>query len=125
MKIKNLITTLLIIVLLIPFVSHITADTSKDQPKKFEVTFTVTYNAITLEAAAEKEKDFRKRYIDACNVDVTIKEVSGMTFSTLQWQTIQVDSQLDSELTPGEKNALENATREFVSISEFKNKENF
>ena len=42
--------------------------------KKFEVTFTVTYNAITLQEAAVLEGTFRRQYQDACKVDVSVKE---------------------------------------------------
>ena len=45
------------------------------QPKKFEVIYTVKYNAITLERASDLEKMFRELYKDACNVDVIVKEV--------------------------------------------------
>lgn len=45
--------------------------------KKFTVTFTVTYNTISLEDAAKKESVFRELYKDACTVDVSVKESSS------------------------------------------------
>ena len=54
-----------------------------DSPKakKFEVIFTVKYNAITLEEAAKKEMIFRELYKDACIVDVKVKESQGLTLT--------------------------------------------
>lgn len=46
------------------------------EAQKFEVTFTVTYNAISLEDAAKKEKEFREQFKDACKVDISIKKVT-------------------------------------------------
>ncbi len=45
-------------------------------PKKFQATFTVRYNAITLDEAAKREMVFRELYADACKVDVKVEEVS-------------------------------------------------
>jgi len=64
---------IIMILLIIGLVSGI-------QPKKFEVTYTVKYNAITLERASDLEKMFRELYKDACKVDVVIKESQGGMF---------------------------------------------
>ena len=53
---------------------------NKLTPKKFKTTLVVVYNAITLEEAAEKEKIFREKYIDACSVDVKLEEISVMSW---------------------------------------------
>lgn len=59
----------------------------KPKSKKFEVVLTVKYNAITLEEAAQKEKEFRARYSDACKVDITLKKADEgeFTLSTGSW----------------------------------------
>ena len=61
------------------------------QPKKFEVTYIVKYNAITLERASDLEKIFRELYKNACNVDLKIKEVQG-GINALSWITDISDS---------------------------------
>ena len=48
-----------------------------NENQKFEVVFTVKYNAITLAEAAEKEKEFRERYKDACSVEISLKKTNG------------------------------------------------
>jgi hypothetical protein len=65
------------------FVLLLLATQAISDGKKFEVTFTVTYNAISLEDAAKKEAVFRELYKDACKVDVTVRE--GMTEGNI-WQ---------------------------------------
>ena len=70
----------IITIILMLFVVGI-ADSPK--AKKFEVIFTVKYNAITLEEAAKKETMFRELYKDACIVDVKVKESQGLTALTL------------------------------------------
>lgn len=63
--------------------SIVKADNDKIKTKKFQVTFTVQYNAITLQDAAEKEFMFRKLYKDACIVDVELtKESSGLVLTS-------------------------------------------
>ena len=65
-----------------------------EEPQKFEVTFKVTYNAISLQEAADKEGDFRKRYDDACKVDIAIKKVAMLTLSnsSIRFFTAQGDT---------------------------------
>lgn len=50
--------------------------------KKFEVKFVVKYNAITLQEAAEKERQFKKLYKDACKVNVKITEAQNIGWTT-------------------------------------------
>ena len=66
---KKLIALFFITVLL-------TASTDK-KPQEFEVTYTVTYNSITLQRAAELEKIFRGKFGDACKVEVTVKKIEN------------------------------------------------
>lgn len=46
----------------------------KQEPQKFEVKYTITYNAITLDEAAKKEKDIKKKYKDACKVEIKLEK---------------------------------------------------
>ncbi|HEC64271.1 hypothetical protein LCGC14_3122070 [marine sediment metagenome] len=48
------------------------------EPQKFSVDYIVTYNSLTLKEAADKEASIKKRYKDACNVKVVVKEVSSI-----------------------------------------------
>lgn len=54
----------------------LTASTDK-KPQEFEVTYTVIYNSITLQRAAELEKIFRDKFGDACKVEVTVKKIES------------------------------------------------
>jgi len=72
MKLRGL-KLIILVCLLLPVMVFYAGET-KIQRQKFEVTFTVTYNAITLEDAAQKELEFRERYSDACKVKVSLKE---------------------------------------------------
>ncbi len=81
-----------LIIMLVLFSILLTASTDK-KPKQFKVTFTVTYNSITLTKAAELEKVFRDRFSDACNVDIKLEETTGIIFysgttriDTAQWR---------------------------------------
>ena len=51
------------------------------EAKKFKVIVKITYNTLTLEEAAQKEKEMKKRFSDACAVDLEIKEVDSLTLS--------------------------------------------
>lgn len=71
---------LIILVILLAFSFLVAQVTRPDRPIedndeyiKVEVTYSVTYNAITLEKAAQLEKHFRNGYKDACKVDVKIE----------------------------------------------------
>ena len=48
-----------------------------NENQKFEVVFTVKFNSISLTEAAEKEKEFRERYKEACSVEISLKKASG------------------------------------------------
>jgi len=77
----------------------------KIEPKKFEVVFTVKYNAISLEDAARKEKVFRELYKDACKVDVNLSPAANsITFSSgtteLYWEPATVETpEIDINIT--------------------------
>ena len=49
-------------------------------PQKFETTITITYNSISLEEAAEIEKQVKRNHVvkkDACKVEIKLREVNG------------------------------------------------
>jgi len=71
---------LLSVMLLLLMVFTVTASVDQ-KPQKFEVTFKVTYNAITLEKAAELERIFKKQFSDACKVVLEVKETSTLVFA--------------------------------------------
>ena len=48
--------------------------------KKFEVKFIITYNALTLQQAADMEKSIRKQFDDACKVNVKVDEASRTVY---------------------------------------------
>ena len=58
---------------------------TEHKPTKHQVTFKITYNSITLEQAAEIEKQIMMNHKTACKVDVDIKDIqSGGT----AWQQV-------------------------------------
>jgi len=71
----------------------LTASTDK-KPQEFEVTFTVTYNSITLQRAAELEKIFRDKFGDACKVEVTVKKIENAWTYTGRFYTDTLRSNL-------------------------------
>ena len=64
----------------------------KPEQKKFEVTFTVKYNAITLQEASDLEAKFRELYKDACVVDVVVKEANTIGINSYGYLTIDATS---------------------------------
>ena len=70
----------------------VTASVDK-KPKEFEVTFSVTYNSITLQKAAELEKIFKEKFGDACTININVKEANTLTIvsgsiDTRRWRPI-------------------------------------
>lgn len=58
------------------------------QCKKFEVTFTITYNEMTLADAALMERKIREQFSDACKVDVKVKEVASTETGITEFEWI-------------------------------------
>ena len=52
----------------------------KQEPKKFSVTFSVTYNTLTLVEAAEKEAILKQVGKEACTFKVELKEIVENAF---------------------------------------------
>ena len=71
----------LLVVLLSMFCLTGNAEVNQD-PQKFEVTYTIVYNAISLEEAADKEVLLKKRFKDACSVKVKAKAVKDFSSSS-------------------------------------------
>lgn len=46
-------------------------------PKKFKVTFTITFNELSLQQAADKEEEIRERFKEACVIDVELAGVDN------------------------------------------------
>ena len=75
----------------------------KPEAQKFEVTYTITYNSVTLSEAAELEEKIREEHKDACKVSVAVKEPSSFLIgigslidsissgyrTTLEWEGIK------------------------------------
>ena len=55
----------------------------KPEAQKFEVTYTITYNSVTLSEAAELEEKIREEHKDACKVSVAVKEPSSFLIGSL------------------------------------------
>lgn len=55
----------------------------KQDAQKFKVTYTVTYNAVTLAKAAELEEKIKKENKDGCNVKVKVSPVTVSTVGTI------------------------------------------
>lgn len=78
---KTFLSIVISIVIFIGCVNLILyADEKPPVPQKeFTVTYTVTYNSVTLEEASKLEMQIKKENKDACTVDVTVKEISTLT----------------------------------------------
>jgi len=48
----------------------------KHQPKKMKTTFTIVFNEITIQEAADLERRINKEFKDACSVEVDMEPVS-------------------------------------------------
>lgn len=72
----------------------IKADDSKQKRQEFEVTYTITYNSITLAEAAKREMEIKKQHRKACKVKTSVKEISDFTASYITFdgsRTITTD----------------------------------
>ena len=56
--------------------------------QEYEVIYKVKYNSITLERAAEIDRQIRKQYDDSCDVDTNIEEIDTgrLYFTTVSSQ---------------------------------------
>lgn len=71
---KKLLMSLAVALLWSLFILEASSSDSKVQtPQMFKVTYTVVYNAQTLEQAAKTEKEIREQFKDACEVKVSLK----------------------------------------------------
>src|SRR5574340_1658596 len=68
----NLTIALLIIISIIVYASV------NKEPQKFKTTFSITYNAITLEQASTIEKKIKNEFGDACNVEIKVENTENL-----------------------------------------------
>ena len=92
--------TIIIFLIVVLYVCVLPAG-EKPEAQKFEVTYTITYNSVTLSEAAELEEKIREEHKDACKVSVAVKESNSYPVSslidsipsgyrtTLEWQEIK------------------------------------
>ena len=50
------------------------------EPQKFEIKYIIKYNSLTFQEASDKEILIRKKFEDACSIDIKVDEVSTITF---------------------------------------------
>ena len=81
---KKLFVALAMVLLL---VVPLSAGDKKFEPQKFQVTYKITYNSMTLEEAAEMEKVVKATHKGACSIKVTVEERScaSITISDSNW----------------------------------------
>ena len=89
---------LLLLSLFFMFAVNLEAEVNQ-KPQKFEVVYTITYNAITLEEAADKEILIKKRFKDACKVETDVDKPSELGTFTNATFTIAEDTLLDFDST--------------------------
>ena len=68
---------------------------SSEPPVKYEVTFTVRYNAVTVERASEIAREVMTKYQDACNVDVKSVKNNGSLLVNTGTAWINLDADTD------------------------------
>ena len=56
------------------------AAVKKQEPKRFTVIFTISYNSMTLAEAAKKEASIKNLFGDSCDIDVTVQNVQTLNF---------------------------------------------
>ena len=63
-----------LIALIILLASVVLAD---HNAQKFKVTYTITFNELTLQEASRLEKVIKQDYSDACEIDVSLEKVTN------------------------------------------------
>ena len=63
----------------------------KPEAQKFEVTYTIKYNSVTLLEAAKLEEKIRQEYKDACKINVDVGGSMGVQRSESIWDDVQYD----------------------------------
>jgi len=72
LKMKKTILTALIVLF------SITLATTEIKEGKFEVTYSITFNSISLKKASELEKKICELFLDACELNMSIKQKSNI-----------------------------------------------
>lgn len=78
---------MLIFALLVVCAALFAADKS---PQKFNVTFTITYNELTLDQAAELEKEVLKQHAKACEIGVGVNNIQRIHNTYSFTDTVQI-----------------------------------
>jgi hypothetical protein len=67
------------------------AGDEKHQPKKLKTTFTIVFNEITLQEAADWERRINKDFASACSVSVKTEQVDNVITSNFVIYSNSVD----------------------------------
>jgi len=51
---------------------------SDKQPKKFKVTYSITFNEVTLEKAAQIEKEISKQFGESCEIKIELSAIKDV-----------------------------------------------
>ena len=63
------------------------------EAKKFKTTFTVVFNAMTLEESARMETVIKKKFSDACSIDVELEKIDDITIGSTGTGTVWWDEE--------------------------------
>ena len=75
-------------------------ETKKFEEQKFETVITITYNSITLEQAQIVEAIVKRKFNDACEIDVSLKESNAI------WSTAASDYATTSDYIDVDEDGL-------------------
>lgn len=84
----NIKQVMAIVVVVLLFCSVATAANVKADEVKYEVTISVTYNAVTIEEANKIIADALERHKTACNVNVSTKKGPSNEGNLITWGSI-------------------------------------
>jgi len=65
------------------------AQSELKEPQQFLVKYVIQYNSISLSEAAHLEKEIKKRYDDACDVQVIVEKIPGEGWITVDMSYVQ------------------------------------
>lgn len=86
-----------LITLLLMFCFLLGAEAVNKSAQKFEVEYTIIYNAITLEEAADKEILIKKRFKDACEVNIEVKKQNNQGSVGVPIIVTDIDTDIDTD----------------------------
>ena len=69
-------TKILLLILIISFaLTSYANENANENASEFKVTYSIVFNSINLQQAAEKEKEIRKIFKDACKIEIKLEGV--------------------------------------------------